>query len=92
VVGQQNADIADILQLRDVSVTTIFVFQSVLNFDNTAFLFPNSKVFRILRKSVQTSSICRRLQTNTSVSGHFDARIPLEALLCRLPKSFVFNS
>jgi len=26
VVGQQNADIADTLQLRDVSVASIFVF------------------------------------------------------------------
>jgi len=26
MVGQQNADIADTLQLRDVAVTTIFVF------------------------------------------------------------------
>jgi len=26
VVGQQNADIADTLQLRDVAVVTIFVF------------------------------------------------------------------
>jgi len=63
----------------------------VLNFDSTEFLFPNSKAFGILRKSVQTIITCRRSPTNTAVSWHFDARIPLEALLCHLPKSFVFN-
>ena len=64
---------------------------TVLNFDSTEFLFPNNKVSWILRKSVQTLVICRCSQTNTAVSWHFNARIPLEALLCRLPKSFVFN-
>ena len=68
-----------------------FSKSTVLNFDSTEFLFPNSKAFGILRKSAQTIIICRRLPTNTAVSWHFDARIPLEALLCRLPKSFVFN-
>ena len=52
---------------------------------------PNSKAFGILRKSVQTIVICQHSPTNTAVSWHFDARIPLEALLCGLPKSFVFN-
>jgi len=60
--------------------------QSVLNFDSTEFLFPNSKAFGILRKSVQTIVICQCSPTNTAVSWHFDARLPLEALLCRLPK------
>ena len=64
---------------------------TVLNFDGTKFLITNSKAFRILQKSVQTIVICRHSPTNTAVSWHFDAIIPLEALLCRLPKSFVFN-
>jgi len=65
--------------------------QSVLNFDSTEFLFPNSKTFLILWKSVQTIVICQHSPTNTAASWHFDARIPLEALLCHLPKLFVFN-
>jgi len=60
-------------------------------FYSTEFIFPNSKAFMILRKSVQAIVICRRSPTNTEVSWHFDARMPLETLLCRLPKSFVFN-
>ena len=65
--------------------------QSVLIFYSTEFLFPNSKAIGIMRKSVQAIVICRRSPTNTAVSWHFDARIPLETLLSRLPKSFVFN-
>jgi len=55
------------------------------------FLFQNGKSYRILRKSVQTIVICGCSPTNTAVSQHVDARIPLEPLLCHLPKSFVFN-
>jgi len=80
-----------IFQSKNSTYVKATQHQSVLNFDSTEFLFPNSKAFGILWKSVQTIVICQHSLTNTAVSWHSDARIPLGALLCRLPKSFVFN-
>ena len=78
-----------IVQSKNSTYVKATQHQSVLNFDSTKFLFPNSKVFGMLRKSVQTIVICRHSWTSTS--WHFDARLSLEALSCHLPKSFVFN-